>query len=47
MDILIGKWIAHFNYEDKNAKIKAENTAGEVPPARLSNAVPTLCRDWQ
>ena len=36
--ILIGKWIVHFNYADKNLKIKAENAAGVVPPARLSNA---------
>ena len=36
--ILIGKWIVHFNYADKNLKIKAENAVGVVPPTRLSNA---------
>ena len=35
--ILIGKWIVQFNHKGKNAKIEAENTAGVVPPARLSN----------
>ncbi|MCB0645194.1 MAG: hypothetical protein KDC49_00935 [Saprospiraceae bacterium] len=36
--ILLGKWIDHFNCENKKSKFKAENADGVGTPARLSNA---------
>ena len=43
-DILLGKWIDHFNCEYKKAKFKAENADGVGTPARLSNA--EICFFW-